>query len=102
MVDNKELKTDDRKTLCDLFIQAGYPIYENVGLTQVLSIKPHIDQDFVKFVQMRQMEVLTLKSLCRICVRNILINVNRGCSIKDKVYKLPLPKLLLTFMDFNR
>ena len=102
LVDSKGLKTEDRISLCETFIHAGYPIKENIQLPQILSRKPHMDPEFVKYVQNQQSEVLTLKSICRICVRNNLIKMTRGYSIKRKIFELPLPKLLQKYVDFDR
>ncbi|CAG2219203.1 unnamed protein product [Mytilus edulis] len=98
MIDNKDIKTEDRISLCDIFIEAGYPIHSNSSLPQILSRKPYIDQNFVKHVQTRQLETLTLKSMCRICVRKELIKKTNGCSIRAKLPQLPLPKLLQNYI----
>ncbi|CAC5414702.1 ANK [Mytilus coruscus] len=98
MIDNKDIKTEDRISLCDIFIDAGYPIHSNSSLPQILSRKPNMDQNFVKHVQTRQLDVLTLKSMCRICVRHELIQKTNGCSIRGKLSQLPLPKLLQNYI----
>ena len=98
MVENKDMKTEDRILLCDLFVLAGYPLSTNQHIPEILSRKPYIDQAFVKHVQNRQHEVLTLKCLCRISVRNAIIRVGDGSSISRTLTDLPLPKILQEYL----
>lgn len=100
LASNKDIKTEDRICLCATFIQAGYQIRNS--LPHLLSSKPNIDMELIKFVQRQHLEVLTLKSLCRICIRNRLTEVTKGCSVRRKISELPLPKLLQEYVSFDR
>ncbi|XP_071147204.1 putative ankyrin repeat protein RF_0381 isoform X2 [Mytilus edulis] len=101
MVDTNDIPSDDILALCDIFIEAGYRISNNTvghnGQGKYLNM-----EEINNHIYHRQQQIVTLRSLCRIRIRNELIQTTNGCSIRTAVCKLPLPKLLKNYIMFEQ
>ncbi|XP_052090070.1 putative ankyrin repeat protein RF_0381 [Mytilus californianus] len=96
-----DIPAEDILVLCDIFIEAGYRISNTVQWPKEKGRYSNMEE-VNKHIYNRQQEIVTLQSLCRICVRNILIQTTDGCSIRSVVWKLPLPKMLKNYIMFER
>ncbi|CAC5413306.1 unnamed protein product [Mytilus coruscus] len=101
MTTSNVIPAEDILVLCDIFIEAGYRVSNNAQWPKEIGRYSNMEE-VNQHIYHRQQEIVTLRSLCRICVRNVLIQTTDGCSIRSVVWKLPLPRMLKKYIMFER
>ncbi|KAL3854350.1 hypothetical protein ACJMK2_013623 [Sinanodonta woodiana] len=103
LMKNVHIPPDVIMRTADFFINAGYVIGKDQCMSIVRKQKRLIENsDFLQWIDNRQKEVLPLANLCRICIRKYLIDCSDGRRISPLIRNLPVPKLLLDFLEFGR